>query len=464
MAARRSGKIRKYRKPLNINLGMIIFGCVSVYIGICVFMYFTSSHIIGYEVKAGSLSVNNVYKGIAIRKEEVVNSADSGYINYYTREGGRVAVGDLVYTVDETGRLSEMVGTGDPDENSLSDADLNELKSEILAFISSFTPQNFREVYDFKYNVEGTVMKLANYSILENIDVLNNSSEAGLVNFCRAAKTGIVIYSTDGYESLTADQVQESDFDQTTYKKTPLISNELVNRGDPAYKLSLSENWSIVIPVTAERAAELLEEEYVKVKFLKNQDISWGQVLIHENSDGVYAELAFNNSMITFCTDRYIDIELMAKDETGLKIPNSAIVEKEFFLVPVEYITKGGSNGINGVKREFITEEGEISKELVETPIYNEEDGEYYLDDTVLRIGDYLLKPDSEDKYAVSKRGKLIGVYNINKGYADFKQIQILSDNEEYSIVKSGTTYGLSVYDYIALDASSVKENDFTSN
>ena len=124
-------------------------------------MYFTSSHIIGYEVKAGSLSVNNVYKGIAIRKEEVVNSADSGYINYYTREGGRVAVGDLVYTVDETGRLSEMVGTGDPDENSLSDADLNELKSEILAFISSFTPQNFREVYDFKYNVEGTVMKLA---------------------------------------------------------------------------------------------------------------------------------------------------------------------------------------------------------------------------------------------------------------------------------------------------------------
>ena len=186
--------------------------------------------------------------------------------------------------------------------------------------------------------------------------------------------------------------------------------------------------------------------------------------MIHENSDGVYAELAFNNSMITFCTDRYIDIELMAKDETGLKIPNSAIVEKEFFLVPVEYITKGGSNGVNGVMREFITEEGEISKEFVETPIYNEEDGEYYLDDTVLRIGDYLLKPDSEDKYAVSKRGKLIGVYNINKGYADFKQIQILSDNEEYSIVKSGTTYGLSVYDYIALDASSVKENDFTSN
>ena len=460
MAARRSGKIRKYRKPLNINLGMIIFGCVSVYIGICVFMYFTSSHIIGYEVKAGSLSVNNVYKGIAIRKEEVVNSADSGYINYYTREGGRVAVGDLVYTVDETGRLSEMVGTGDPDENSLSDADLNELKSEILAFISSFTPQNFREVYDFKYNVEGTVMKLANYSILENIDVLNNSSEAGLVNFCRAAKTGIVIYSTDGHESLTADQVQESDFDQTTYKKTPLISNELVNRGDPAYKLSLSENWSIVIPVTAERAAELLEEEYVKVKFLKNQDISWGQVLIHENSDGVYAELAFNNSMITFCTDRYIDIELMAKDETGLKIPNSAIVEKEFFIVPKGYVTKGGNSNASGVLREAYTEEGEATTEFVEASIYNETEEEYYLDGASLRIGEYIVMPETSEKYALSKRGSLIGVYNINKGYADFKQINILYNNDEYSIVQSNTSYGLNVYDYIVLDATTVSEDE----
>ena len=148
MAKKRSGKIRQYRKPLNINLGMVIFGCISVYIAICVVLYFTSSHIIGYEVKTGSLSVNNVYKGIAIRQEEIVTSTGSGYINYYAREGGRVAVGDLVYTVDETGKISEMTG-GDPDENSLSNEDLSELKTEILAFTSTFTPENFREVYDF---------------------------------------------------------------------------------------------------------------------------------------------------------------------------------------------------------------------------------------------------------------------------------------------------------------------------
>lgn len=441
---------------------MIIFGCISVYIVICVFLYFTSSHIVSYEVKAGSLSVNNVYQGIAIRQEEIIDSINSGYINYYAREGGRVAVGDLVYTIDETGELLQMVGGGDPDENSLSDTDLSELKTEILGFTNTFSPRNFGEVYDFKYSVQGTVMKLANYRMLENIDALKNTSGAGLVDSCRAIKTGIIIYSTDGYESLTPDQVKEADFDTTNYEKTPLINNELINKGDPAYKISLSENWSIVIPVTPERAAELEKAEYVQVKFLKNQDISWGQVFIHHNEDGTYAELRFNNSMLTFCTDRYVDIELITEDETGLKIPNSAIVEKEFFLVPVDYVTKGGSNGADGVLREVYTEEGEASTEFVETPIYNydDEEKEYYLDDSVLRIGDYIIKPDSSDKYAVSKRGKLIGVYNINKGYADFKQINILYDNEEYSIVESGTAYGLSVYDYIALDASSVEEHD----
>ena len=48
----------------------------------------------------------------------------------------------------------------------------------------------------------------------------------------------------------------------------------------------------------------------------------------------------------------------------------------------------------------------------------------------------------------------------MNKGYADFKQINILYQNEEYSIVKSNTQYGLTVYDYIVLDATTVDEDE----
>ncbi len=35
------------------------------------------------------------------------------------------------------------------------------------------------------------------------------------------------------------------------------------------YKLSTDENWSVVIPIDAERGAQIQQEDYVKVRFLE---------------------------------------------------------------------------------------------------------------------------------------------------------------------------------------------------
>ena len=83
------------------------------------------------------------------------------------------------------------------------------------------------------------------------------------------------------------------------------------------------------------------------------------------------------------------------------------------------------------------------------------------MDSSLLNAGDILCKQEGQETYTVGKRATLIGVYNMNKGYADFKQINILYQNDEYAIVNSNTRYGLSVYDYIVLDASSVSDDQF---
>ena len=54
-------KITKYRKPLNVNIGMIIFSVIFFYVVISVIMYFQTSHIVRYEVEEGSLATNNIY-------------------------------------------------------------------------------------------------------------------------------------------------------------------------------------------------------------------------------------------------------------------------------------------------------------------------------------------------------------------------------------------------------------------
>ena len=71
-----------------------------------------------------------------------------------------------------------------------------------------------------------------------------------------------------------------------------------------------------------------------------------------------------------------------------------------------------------------------------------------------------LVKPDSSETYTLKERERLPGVYNVNKGYAVFCQVNILCESDEYYIVEEGSDYGLSNYDHIALDGNIVHEND----
>ena len=265
-------KITKYRRPLNLNIGMLIFAAIFVYVVVCVFMYFRTDHVVGYSVVEGSLSSNSIFRGIALRTEDVVTGNDAGYVNYFAREGERVASGDLVYSIDETGRLADYMQTSESGENSLSDADLTELKTEITAFTNRFDRTEFSDVYNFKYNVEGTVLKLSNYNILENVNSLNDVSGNSFINLRYAPESGIVTYYIDGYEKLKLEDMTAELFDQKDYEKNHMVNNTLVASGDAIYKLSTSEDWSIVIQVDDEELVEdLLEKEYVEVKFLKNK-------------------------------------------------------------------------------------------------------------------------------------------------------------------------------------------------
>lgn len=455
--------ITKYRKPVNLNIGMMVFAVILVYVVICVVMYFRTDHIVRYSVQEGSLTSNSIYKGIALRQEQVVTGQDAGYVNYFAREGERTAVGDLVYTVDETGRLSDYIKAGANGENSLSEGDLSQIKTDIISFVHDFDRKQFDEVYNFRHNMESMAVKLANYNILENADALNDASGTVLINYRNAVNSGIVLYSTDGYENLKLEDMTAELFDEENYERNYLVNNGLVAAGDPVYKLVTGEDWSIVIQTDKEVADRLVnDEKYVEVRFLKNQYTAWGQAASYTNEAGdTFVSLTFTNSMISFCTDRFIDVELLLDEETGLKIPNSAIVTKEFFIVPKSYVTKGGVNGNDGVLLETYNEEGEATTQFVETEIYEETETEYYLDDSTLRANNYIVMPETGEKYAIHKTGTLKGVYNINKGYADFKQISILYDNDEYSVVKSNTNYGLNVYDYIVLNAEMVKDNQF---
>lgn len=91
---------------------------------------------------------------------------------------------------------------------------------------------------------------------------------------------------------------------------------------------------------------------------------------------------------------------------------------------------------------------------------YTSEDGSVYLNPKDLDGYDTIIKPESNDTYSLNKIKKLNGVYNINQGYAVFKVIEILCENDDYYIVQQKTSYGLSDYDHIVQDGTTIKEDE----
>ncbi len=454
-------KIKKYRPPININLGLIIFGIIFVYMVVVVVSYFKSEHIAPYEVTMGSLAVNNRYTGVVLRNETVVPCEHSGYINYYARECEKVAKGSMVYTVDETGKINDLLTSDTGESVTLSKEDMAELKTEISSFSSGFDPVNYTDTYNFKFNIEGTVLKIANYKVLSSIDRYKSGDYADNVSFGYAPASGVIVYSVDGYEALTEEDMTRELLNGTDYDKKQFSNNDLISQGDPSYKIVTEEEWCVLTEIDESKCKELEDEEYVNVRFLKNNYTSWARSSILRQDGTIFLKLEFNNSMISFATDRFLEIELISGSDEGLKIPNSAIVERTFYLIPTDYLTYGANDNEAGFLREAFLEDGSPTTEFVKTTIYASYDDMYYVDESSFMIGDYIIKPDSDEKYPISKQGRLTGVYNINKGYADFKQITVLYRNEEYSIVKSNTQYGLNVYDHIVLKGDTVNANDF---
>lgn len=440
------------------NIGLVIFLVILVYVLYSVFRYATSKQVVGYEVRNGSLQSNRIYTGLALRSEEIAKAEYAGYVNYYTKEGERIGADKLACTIDTSGQVAEALQSGTT--SGFTSDDYSDLQSQITEFAASYTPGTFSSVYNFKESLNSTVQKITNSSILGDIE---NIADSASIHYCNTDTTGYIVYSTDGYEDKTFDTLTKTDFDTTSYQKTTVENNALVSVGDPIYRLETSEDWSLAIALSgSDEAKELEDLSVVEVKFMKNQLTAWATITTRQDDEGnYYANLAFTNSLCTFCTDRFLDIELLTDNTKGLKIPLTSLVDGEFFVVPAEYVTEG-SGGTYSVLRRTVTDSGDTTTESVSaTPYGTDEDGDYYLDQSSLRDGDVLVSQDSGATFTVHDTVQLTGVYNINKGYADFRQVTVIEQNDEYAIVEPDDTYGLREYDFIVLDASTMSPDEF---
>lgn len=455
MAGNKLTNIQVYRKKWNINIGVIIFGAVFIYLVVTVLLYLTGNHVTAYEVREGSILKDNAYTGFIVRDETIVQAESDGYINYFALEGSKVGAKTRVYTLSD--KKLELTSNTDEESLELTSEEQNSISMKTQSFSENFREEQFSDVYTLKNNITNVLESKSNQSRQAQLDAMVAAGNNDLQIYT-AVSDGIILYSTDGYENITTDQVTEDDISKANYESKNLTDNTKIKAGDPVYKLIRSNDWSVVILLNDETAKELADVNRVKVSFSKDNETTYAGFSIQTKKDTSYGILTFDSSMIRYAEERYLDLELILEDESGLKIPKSSVVTKKFYTVPKDYLTSGGNSSGTGVLVDIGKDQSQFQS--VEVYYSDEESNLVYLDYDAFDSNTVLKKPDSSETYELTKTKKLKGVYNINKGYAIFRQVQILCESDEYYIVASGQDYGLTNYDHIALYGDSVRTDD----
>lgn len=478
---RSPGLLSRIKSIFGLNIGTMLFGVLLLYMIFSAILYLTSDKVESYQVISGPLSRNETYTGLAVREESVYKADTDGYITYYAKEGNKINANGVIYGIGST--------MPSDNEAELTAEEILNIRNDMMSFSKSFNSSKFNNTYSFKYNLEGNILQYA------------GSSQSGVTTLggqkiTKTDRDGIVLYSMDGYEDKTVSTLTAADFDQNAYHETDLKNDGSIQTGDPVYTLITDERWSLLIPLSSKQEAKLADRTAVRVKFLKDDMTQSGDFSIVEIEGQKYGKIDFNKGLIRYAADRFLEIELVTNTVTGLKIPLSSIVTKEAYKIPDKYLTTDPKTQKTGLMIEGSDKNGNSTSSFVPVDIYartedeeamnaaqkeaqekmaakNSDEGAeaaevvsvptqylYFVDKKGFQEGDVAVCPEDQSRFVIKDIGVLEGVYCTNQGYAVFRHIELLDQNEEYAIVSKNTVYGLSRYDHIVRNADKVSEQE----
>ena len=440
--------------------GISLFLCLLMilYLALLAWNYFTKKHVSIYEVNTSEISDDAPIFAYVLRNEEIVYLPESGYINYYIPEGSRVGKSDVVYTLDDNDKLRTMISSirsETPGTTAVST-----IREEIETFHNSFSMSDYTQVKDFHFSVNNTILEQARGSLFKDLKkYIKTSGEDQSFRKYKASKSGVISYYTDGYEALTSASITSDILNKNgTVERQQVAADGMVEAGKPAYKLVTSNDWSLITELDDNYYEILKDESTVRVTVVRD-GVSFNASIEHIERDGKHlACLSTSRFMERYINDRFLRISFALRQAKGLKIPNSSIIEKEYYEIPTGFVTN--TNGQLSVVKQFVNQEGLTDVENIDIVSQYSEDDKSYIRDERLKDGDTLLSGDG-GLYTLSDKVTRAGVYCVNEGFCRFKPVDVLYHNKEYSIISDTTRDGLSSFDHIVVDPSELNDDDF---
>ena len=424
-------KQKKKSVHLHMNLGTLIFLIIVIYLMAYILSYLGKSKLAIYEVSASDIVDSIDGTGVILRKETLVHTEQSGYINYYVQEGSMIRQNGTVYTVDTTGKVRKYLKQMLEKKNSVSQDEKEQVVEKLKVFSEGYTDNNFSLLYETQNDISSTLLAYTDTMLAQNKEEL-------------AQKYG---------QNIFVNKVKMKDL--RTDKKQKV--------GKPVYRLVEGQDWQLMIPVNKNDYDRLKKREEdrqtIQVTFHKDNFVAAVQYHCLKQNDSYYVILSFDNYIQRYLNQRYLYVSLTLSETKGLKIPSSSLVKKEVYKIPKSFLVNGG----NSSKKEQVNimktnKKGEKVLTQAAVNVYKSDEDYVYVYSANLTKGTVLSETNKEKIYTLKNKSQIQGVYIVNRGYTVFKQIEMVERNEDYCIV-SAKNSGIELYDRIILNSDTVKED-----
>lgn len=457
--------MRKKRKKGVINIGTVLFSAVLIYLIIAFVLFLTKSHVSPYEITEGSIVEDSVYTGVIVRSETEVKANRKGYVNYYVEDNSKAGYGQPVCALSGEELSVPDMSSENAATKKLSSSQESVMLSGIQHYVASFSPDHYDALYDLHNEIDTAYGFNSTDYLADQIDEL--ADEGGDVDYVEAPSDGLIVFTVDSLDGLKSEDVSDKTFNQDQFKERVIRQGSKVKKDENIFRLITDEKWSVLFPLTRKNADKMKKVSMIETRIGNMQSTIWADFEVLKQSGGYFGKLTYHSDMLQFAASRFVSVELILQNVSGLKIPRSALVKRDVIEIPADFIMTDPNTGDIYVLIE--DEQGDtVSRKIdvfcvldQETQSGQNQTGKRmcYLKQGQVEKDSILHKETSNEIYVVSQTTKMDGVYNINKGYASFQYANVIASNKLYYIIEANTPYGPSTYDHIALNADELEEN-----
>ncbi len=466
---------------------IVTFIVLAIYLAGYLVNFFTRPSVRVESVEMGSIMVPATIEGIIIREESVVTSTRSGTPKYFYTDNEKVAKNEAICSVEDSAKVEKIEAEIDSIDRSIIDiqknrtdisvfsSDIKNIEKEIDGVFDDSTHKflsgDISGVYDMKERTATYMDTRTNIWIAESSQSLSELQSQRLnyetqlgenKSYITNNVSGIVSYRTDGFESVftphNMSAITKENF-KMEYDVAYIRHSSDVKEGDPLFKVVSSNTWYIAAFIDENECASWQKGDTKELYTTINEEEK--TIITEISSITPYDKeclviFVTDKDILDFISERALTFKINEDKYEGFKIPNEAIVEKSFLKIPVDCVIESV-----GETRVIKKDNGEDKLVNISVTGYDESYAYVHQSPDGIKLGDTILKGTGmeAETYTIGELVVYKGVYVANSSMAQFKMIDVIGQNAEYTIVDSESSYGLRIYDKIVADAATVSES-----